>query len=815
MRLQQTIMYLRRHHFVSLAAGMVALLLPIAAHGAIALDQVGYTGFSTDYAAAQGTSAFVTVGDELLAVEVSDPANPVIQGRCSLLGENFASLGKVAGVEYSGGRVYILRDGGSVALQIVDASNPAALSLLGDFEAPAPDANDAQSPTGRSMSVDGTVVYLGVGSFGVYRLNAADATNVSIQSFYDLTPTPGESQPTVIDVAAADSKVFLLTENDSDVYSIDFGAPLFPTQIGGALNVSQSHLEADPNHVYLYDGSVQLLNAALPVTLPQVSNPGFSASALVPSGATLYTANIAQVRITSLATPSSPVTVGNAVTTTQPAVGNGDLAVAGSSLVLARGKDLGVVDSAVPSAPVFSGMLARHIAGEPLQAPVFSNGKYYVLSDTATFTGSNTASVTVLEPGVGGAPQLLGAIELSAANYPNEIAVSNDVIYAVTDTKLVAIDATAPQSMVISGSVNHPGSGNFGDTVSASGTTVYTGGTNGVNIYNAGNPASIQTIGQYVGNNFPTITPVVDLQIVGTLLYCASGVDGVQIVNVSNPGVPQALSVGSVGGADAREILVSGTNCFVRTSTELIRLVVTSPSSPVIASQLSLPGSSTLKECFSCGESYRGTFVVSGLTAYIAGGADGLQVADFTNAASPIILDSWDTDWLNYVALDSDLLYLAEDALEASASFETGLRVVTPPVGNTGGEGEGGALGGQITSIPYFAEEGRDLRLIAPAGTNHQWRRNGIDMANVPPRLTGTQEQELVFVPVAESDEATYTCVYDDGSKQLVETEEYQLVVYPVNTVPVSGHAGLAVAALLLFGLALMGLRSTRGQAQE
>jgi len=785
---------------------LAALCSSFSSHAAITLDQVSYMGYSTDFVAVSGDNAFITVGDEFETVDISDPSDPAIIGSCSLLGDNLVSVGKVAGMERSGNRVFILRDNGSVALQVVDVTDPADPTLMGQFEAPPADSNDEQSITGRSFAVEGNTIYLGVGSFGVYRINAANSSDIFIESSYALTPNPNDSFPTVIDVASEGNRVFLLTANTNDVYSLDFSTPGSPVLLGGSsFSVTQQHVEAESSLLYLYSNSVQLLNAALPATLPLVGNGGFTANALVVSGTTAYSASSVQVRTTDLTTPSTPQLLGIYSQTAQGDIDKGDLALGVGKLALARGSDLGIIDVSTLSTPTLAGDFVSHAAGEPIQAPVFSNGRIFVLTNTSTLTGLNTASISVLVPQVGLPPLLLGSLQLSNADVPNEIAVSGDTIYAVTDTQLIVIDATAPQLLAISGRENHPGSGDFGDTIAANGTTVYTGGINGVNIYDASNPGSIQTVGQYVGD-FPNIVPVVDLKFLANRLYCATGASGLQILNVANSAIPLLLSIGNVGGADIREVVVSGNACYARTSDEIIRLNVSDPTTPGIVSQLTLPGTSTLQECFSCSEDFRGTYAVEGTTVYAAGGADGLLVLNFANPSLPAVADTWDTSWLNYVALDNNLLYLAEDALEVTAPAEIGLRIATPPVVDTGGD----PTGGFITAIPFFAEEGKHQILEAPEGSGYQWKRNGIDIVDSGTRITGSQSRRLEFDPVNQSDQAVYTCSYDDGSKQVLLTQPFNMIVYPAASVPVAGGAGIALTATALLGLGIGVLRRKR-----
>lgn len=98
-----------------------------------------------------------------------------------------------------------------------------------------------------------------------------------------------------------------------------------------------------------------------------------------------------------------------------------------------------------------------------------------------------------------------------------------------------------------------------------------------------------------------------------------------------------------------------------------------------------------------------------------------------------------------------------------------------------------------------FIEEGSSLDLVAPNGTNYQWKKNGTALVDDSPRLTGVNSQTLSFNPILESDAGSYTCEYDNGAlKFSTETEALNLTVLPLGTLPVAGSVVLFVLALLM-----------------
>jgi hypothetical protein len=147
----------------------------------------------------------------------------------------------------------------------------------------------------------------------------------------------------------------------------------------------------------------------------------------------------------------------------------------------------------------------------------------------------------------------------------------------------------------------------------------------------------------------------------------------------------------------------------------------------------------------------------------------------------PLVLQTWEVDGVTLAVKIRDFLYTH---LNLAALNETP---------------EGGEI---VPSTHGFIEEGDTFTLTAPAGSNYQWKKNGNDLAEESPRLTGVNEAVLRFDPIEESDTGTYTVLYEPLSKSPVESQPLNLIVLPAGSLPVSGLLTCAclIATLIMAG---------------
>jgi len=115
-----------------------------------------------------------------------------------------------------------------------------------------------------------------------------------------------------------------------------------------------------------------------------------------------------------------------------------------------------------------------------------------------------------------------------------------------------------------------------------------------------------------------------------------------------------------------------------------------------------------------------------------------------------------------------------------------------------------------ITASPSgLIEEGMRLALTAPAGSVYQWKKDGADITDDPPRVTGATARTLTLNPVVPEDAGIYECRFDDGAKSLQYTQPHLLNVLPPNSVPATSPPALFVLVAILIGLRIARRRRT------
>ncbi len=152
----------------------------------------------------------ITSEPEFYAVDVSNPTAPVVRG-------SFEVSGDVNSIQIFNNRAYLATSVDNAELIVLDLTNPAAITKLGQFDAP-------QTPDGRSVFVkDEFNIYLGrevsntTDEFVI--VNAGSPGTITQRGSYDLATG-------INDMVAVNKLVFMVTEQPNAEFRVlDVGNP--------------------------------------------------------------------------------------------------------------------------------------------------------------------------------------------------------------------------------------------------------------------------------------------------------------------------------------------------------------------------------------------------------------------------------------------------------------------------------------------------------------------------------------------------------------------------------------------------------------
>ncbi len=256
------------------------------------------------------------------------------------------------------------------------------------------------------------------------------------------------------------------------------------------------------------------------------------------------------LEIINVADPLSPFRIGRVnLDRVFDVVVNGDYAYAANTGNAAQ--DLAVVDISDPTSPFVVGR-SGDIPGTPICVAVQGN-IVYIGGDS----GGGFASINVSNPSN---PILLDAITTSGIS-TKPICLSGIYAYVGDYDKLLVIDVSNPNNLILKGSCGVPG--RYGGKGSVYGIDVveghaYVGAYNArfsvVDITNPSNPFSV------VNNDFADFSK--DVALDDTLLYVAASSNGLIIFDVAEPNVPIFLGCCDTPGS-AKDVAANGNYAYI------------------------------------------------------------------------------------------------------------------------------------------------------------------------------------------------------------------------------------------------------------
>ncbi len=427
-------------------------------------------------------------------------------------------------------------------------------------------------------------------------LNGGDVLDAAVSG--DLLATADEYGATLWDVSDPTSPVRLSTvEGESRGQGVAFAGPyllVLATQYTG---------------LEVFDVS----DPTMPSVVGSVDTPGPFSFNVAVTGSTAILADGSGVRIIDLSTPAAPAIVGSVDT---PG-GAYWVAVSGSYAVVASGYDgLLVVDIADPAAPAIVGSAST--PGHAEMVAVSGSNAYVTDTDLHVVDISDPTAPTV----TGSMSAPVGIIPVAVSGSTAFVAGSGNNGYT-WETGLWAVDVSDPAAPTIVGSVGTP---DRPGGLTVAGSKVYLGvRSHGLHVIDVSDPTALSIVGVT-----DTLGWAEDVDVAGSLAVVADGNRGLEVLDVANPTAP--IDLGSVDIPEhAHHVELSGSTAVVVGGGEapydnrLSLVDVSDPTAPRITGSLG------------------GFFDVTGLavegsTAYLAVNYEGLAVVDISDPTSPLLV---------------------------------------------------------------------------------------------------------------------------------------------------------------------------------
>lgn len=356
-------------------------------------------------------------GSLLTTIDVSTPAAPAILGNA-----NIAGLG---GLAVSGTRAYVAAL--TAGLQIFDVTTPATPTLLTTTNTP-------------GSATDVAVL----GNYGY----VADSSSLQV---INITGTPaivGALAVTTQKIAAVGTHAYI--DNGTLFRVIDISTPSAPTAAGSISNFGDQGFTVSGNFAYLASAAVteglgglyiiDVSNPALPAVVTNVDDRYTSTSVAQSGTLAVIAGGAGGMRVVDTATPTTPVIVARfapASTTVQRVAMSGQYAYA--IVTTASGAFLYVISLATPSAPM--------IVGQALLSGV---GDLRIVG-TTLYVADTTSGLRIYDVSNPFVP-----LQVSVTDTPGsarDVAVNGGYAYVADSSSVQIIDARNPVSPQIVGSV--------------------------------------------------------------------------------------------------------------------------------------------------------------------------------------------------------------------------------------------------------------------------------------------------------------------------------------------------------------------------
>jgi hypothetical protein len=404
------------------------------------------------------------------------------------------------------------------------------------------------------------------------------------------------------------------------IWTVDLSVLSHPVLVPGgnlALGALAWSVVLNGNYAYVADGVnglkvVDVTNPGAPRVLGTKSLGNARDLAVV--GSLAYVADTTwNLYVLNVATPSAPVVLGSAALSgagTHVAVAGTQAAVIAESTSSSL---LQIVDVSAPSTPAVQGSVSLGAGG---------TGQGVAMTPGVAYAGIGLGGLQIY--GASGAPVMSG--DFSNTFTPTSIAMANGMAFiaggAAGTALLDVVNLAIPtQPTVLGRLTTSANSSFFGVAVNSTGTlAVVSLGNAGIWTVSTSPPANPIRLGSLA---IGALAWGVALN--GNYAYVADGVNGLKVVDVTNPGAPSLAGSKSLG--NARDVAVAGSLAYVADTTwNLYVLNVGTPSAPGVLGSIALSGAGT-------------RVAVAGTQAAVIAEASNsmLQIVDVSSSSAPVI----------------------------------------------------------------------------------------------------------------------------------------------------------------------------------
>lgn len=462
----------------------------------------------------------------------------------------------------------------------------------------------------------------------------------------------------------------LYVVNTTELHWYDISTPASPESVLTVSVLTNARgLDAVGKYIYVADGTAGLtiLNTGTLTIVGSVGTAGIAEQVEVVGGLAYVALGTSGLDVIDVSDPTTPVSVG-AYNTSGISF---ELDVEGNYCYVADyNGGLAIIDISDPTSP----SLATTFAAGGSVANVVIEGNVAYLSDNA----NGLVSVDISDPT---SPSLLNNIPGQVGRY---VVVAGNLAYLARAGGILEIDVSSPSSL--SPTANVPTGGNNIYSMATDGEYLYQCDAvddvirvvevqepSPLNLVKSYDPGTVERL-ELRGNILYAGSPVLyaidvsnplnpigldnltlsgdfieDFDVEGDFVYLAALLDGLCVVDVSDPtAMAIAGTLSPIGSGLSETIEVLGDLCLLGNddNTDQLRLIdVSDPTSPVSLSAFTLAGTPVDIE-------------IEGHTAFIALSDDGLDIVDITNPLVPSLIAHWDPAGnVRTVLVEGELMY--------------------------------------------------------------------------------------------------------------------------------------------------------------